>query len=48
MSRRPGRIVLDRLLDLPSDRTAELRGTPEFAREMAVLFDALKSDGGRE
>jgi|SRR5687768_5914279 len=46
MSRRPGRIVLDHRLELPRERTPELRTDPAFAREMRVLFDALRSGGG--
>ncbi len=41
MSRRPGRIILDHLLDLPERRTPELRTDPQFARELRTLFDAL-------
>jgi NitT/TauT family transport system ATP-binding protein len=45
MSPRPGRVVLDRTLELPPRRTPELRTEPVFAREMKALFDAL--EGGR-
>jgi NitT/TauT family transport system ATP-binding protein len=41
-SRRPGRIMLDHRLDLPAQRTAELRSDPQFAREMGKLYDALE------
>lgn len=45
LSARPARVVLDRLLDLPAERTHALRGNPEFAREMHALFDALERRG---
>lgn len=45
LSRRPGRIVLDHALNLPRERTPELRTDPGFAREMRVLFEALRSGG---
>lgn len=47
MSPCPGRVVLDRRLELPAERTAPLRGEPEFAREMRVLFEALEHGGPR-
>lgn len=46
LTRRPARVAVDRVLDLPPERTAELRGRPEFAREMAALFDGLQRGGG--
>jgi NitT/TauT family transport system ATP-binding protein len=45
LSRRPGRIVLDHLFELPRLRTPELRTDPLFAREMRVLSDALRAGG---
>ncbi len=42
VSRRPARIVLDHPIALSPDRTADLRGTPEFAREMGTLLAALQ------
>jgi NitT/TauT family transport system ATP-binding protein len=42
MSPQPGRIVLDRRIELPAQRNGLLRGTPEFARETRFLFDALE------
>jgi NitT/TauT family transport system ATP-binding protein len=42
MSKRPGRIVQDHTFDLPSERTADLRGAADFARETRVLYDALE------
>jgi NitT/TauT family transport system ATP-binding protein len=44
LSRRPGRVILDRRIDLPESRSQELRTTSAFAREQAVLFDALKGE----
>jgi len=43
MSRRPGRIILDHVLQLPEQRTGTLRTEPVFSREMRVLFEALES-----
>jgi NitT/TauT family transport system ATP-binding protein len=45
-SRRPARVVLDRVLDLPRERTAALRLEPVFAREVQVLSEALERGGG--
>ncbi len=42
LTRRPARTVLDHRLALPTTRSAELRTTAEFAREMRVLFHALE------
>lgn len=42
LSARPGRIVEDHRIDLPDWRPAELRGTPEFAVQTRVLYDALQ------
>ena len=42
---RPARIVVDRLIDLPQDRPTETRGTPEYARQVAQLLDALRRGG---
>jgi NitT/TauT family transport system ATP-binding protein len=41
LTRRPARILLDHRPDLPAERTAELRTTATFAREMRTLHDAL-------
>jgi NitT/TauT family transport system ATP-binding protein len=40
-SRRPARIVADRTLDLPRERSFALRADPAFAREERALYDAL-------
>jgi NitT/TauT family transport system ATP-binding protein len=43
VSKRPARIMLDRPIALPDQRTAALRGEPEFAREMGTLMTALQA-----
>ena len=45
MSRRPGRIVLDHALQLPSDRALDLRTQVEFVAETALLYRALSQHG---
>jgi NitT/TauT family transport system ATP-binding protein len=45
LSERPGRIVEDRIIDLPRDRTPDPRATPEFARETRAVYDALARGG---
>jgi NitT/TauT family transport system ATP-binding protein len=45
LSKRPGRIVEDRMIDLPTDRTPATRATPEFARETRAVYDALARGG---
>jgi NitT/TauT family transport system ATP-binding protein len=42
LSRRPARIVLDRVVALPEARGTALRADPAFARETGVLLDALR------
>ena len=44
-SARPARVVLERVLDLPAERSSELRADPRFAREAAALFAALRRGG---
>ena len=44
-SPRPARIVLDRKLELPAERTAALRAEAGFGREARVLFQALERGG---
>jgi NitT/TauT family transport system ATP-binding protein len=41
VSRRPGRIILDRKIELPEHRVAKLRASAEFAGQTKDLFDAL-------
>jgi NitT/TauT family transport system ATP-binding protein len=45
MSQRPGRIVLDHALDLPSQRISTLRSDPHFAQQTRILFEALDRGG---
>ena len=42
MSRRPGRIIADRPVDLAPERHGELRATPEFARATRFVYEALE------
>jgi NitT/TauT family transport system ATP-binding protein len=42
MSKRPGRVVADRLVDLPATRHGALRATAEFARESRFVFESLE------
>jgi NitT/TauT family transport system ATP-binding protein len=46
MSRRPGRVVLDHPIDLPAQRTGELRADVAFVRHMRVLYEALERGEG--
>ncbi len=45
MSRRPGRIVLDRRIGLPTERGAAIRTEVSFATETALLYEALERYG---
>jgi len=45
MSRRPGRIVLDHALQLPEDRTLELRTNLDFVAQTALLYRSLSQHG---
>ncbi len=45
MSRRPGRIVLDHALQLPEERSLDLRTSVEFVAETALLYRALEQHG---
>ena len=42
LSPRPGRVVLDRPVELPADRDAVIRGSAEFARETRAVYEALE------
>jgi NitT/TauT family transport system ATP-binding protein len=44
-SRRPARIVLDHMLDLPPQRTTDLRGEANFAQQTRILLQALMRGG---
>jgi NitT/TauT family transport system ATP-binding protein len=48
MSRRPGRIVLDRTVELPWERLGSLRTDVAFARQTALLYEALERHGSPE
>jgi NitT/TauT family transport system ATP-binding protein len=48
MSRRPGRVVLDRTIELPFERRGEIRTDVTFARQTALLYDALERHGSPE
>ncbi len=41
LSPRPARVVLDRTIELPSNRPANIRSTPAFAHETGEAFNAL-------
>ena len=45
MSRRPGRVVLDRVIDLPVERVGSIRTEVTFARQTAPLYEALERHG---
>ena len=45
MSRRPGRIVLDQALNLPEERTLELRTSVAFVAQTALLYRSLAEHG---
>lgn len=44
LSSRPGRLLLDRRIKLPDERTEELRTTAAFAREAHALHIALRGE----
>ena len=44
LTRRKGRIKLDRRFDLPAVRTNELRSDPRLGREMRMLMDAMEEE----
>lgn len=46
LSARPGRILLDRPIDLPSERAGILRSSPEFARQTHDIYAAVEQAGG--
>jgi NitT/TauT family transport system ATP-binding protein len=48
MSRRPGRVVLDHPVELPGERSGWLRTEVSFARQTAVLLEALQKYGSVE
>jgi NitT/TauT family transport system ATP-binding protein len=48
LSKRPGRVVLDHAIALPEARAGKIRTDVAFARETAVLYEALEEHGSRE
>jgi NitT/TauT family transport system ATP-binding protein len=48
LSKRPGRVVLDRTIALPEARAGRIRTEVAFARETALLYEALEAHGARE
>jgi NitT/TauT family transport system ATP-binding protein len=42
LTRRPGKIIEDRSIDLPSDRPASIRATPQFAAQTRAIYEALE------
>lgn len=44
LSRRGGKIKLDRRLELPGERNTELRTSPELGREMKMLLAAMEEE----
>jgi NitT/TauT family transport system ATP-binding protein len=44
LSRRGGRIKLDRQLDLPQERNDDLRADPRLGREMKTLLEAMEEE----
>jgi NitT/TauT family transport system ATP-binding protein len=42
LSKRPGRIMEDRRIQLPVERTGAIRATPAFAAETRALYEALE------
>ena len=44
LSRKGGHIKLDRVLELPEDRTDDLRADPRMGREMKLLLTAMEEE----
>jgi NitT/TauT family transport system ATP-binding protein len=44
LARRGGKIRLDRPVELPSERTNELRSDPRMGREMNLLMGAMEEE----
>ncbi len=44
LARRGGKIKLDRRMDLPNERTNELRGDPKLGQEMRLLMAAMEEE----
>ena len=45
MTRRPGRIILDQPIELPSERNGPLRATAAFAEQTRAVYEALERGG---
>jgi NitT/TauT family transport system ATP-binding protein len=45
LSKRPGRIVHDSLIDLPTHRVGLLRGSQEFAAQTRGIYESLEKGG---
>jgi NitT/TauT family transport system ATP-binding protein len=45
MTKRPGRVILDQPIELPIQRSGDLRATAEFAAQMHGLYQALERGG---
>jgi len=45
LSKRPGRILHDAPIELPRERGALLRSTPEFAAQTRDIYSALEKGG---
>jgi NitT/TauT family transport system ATP-binding protein len=45
MSKRPGRVIEDRRIELPDVRDAPLRGSEAFARQTRHVYEALERGG---
>jgi NitT/TauT family transport system ATP-binding protein len=45
LSKRPGRVVLDRTIELSTERSVALRTEVSFAKETAILYKALEEHG---
>jgi NitT/TauT family transport system ATP-binding protein len=45
MSKRPGQVILDQPIELPIQRTGDLRATAEFAGQTRGLYQALERGG---
>jgi NitT/TauT family transport system ATP-binding protein len=45
LSKRPGKIVHDALIDLPTHRVGLLRGSPDFAAQTRDIYESLEKGG---
>jgi NitT/TauT family transport system ATP-binding protein len=42
LTRRPGRVIEDRMIDLPDVRPSAIRATPQFAEQTRAIYEALE------